>query len=328
MMKKITGIFLGLMLLGLSVSAQKLYVRAHAGYGISATPESNPVRNSIETKQLGFGDSISKTSETINITSAGGGMQVGGAIGYRITSHFGVELGAHYLQGSPVTAQREVIISTSAAPGQPDPQGQVHIDISRQTRQLRLTPSVFVEGGDITNLIVPYARFGLLIPVGGKTTTHVHQHYKIPQELEELTTILGSPLRNDSTITTDYATKGKLSFGIQSAVGVTVNVWKLGIFAELAHQSLAVKADYTEMVSYKQNGKDRMDTQLEYDKRINYVDELNGTSNNMTYNPAAFKNNTGDYDPSAPGYQKPKDDLRAVSQFSNIGLNLGVKFRF
>lgn len=324
-MKKII-LAIGILAAVNSVSAQKFYARINAGYGFSSTPEANSIHDAIDINHFqpspGY---TTKYQEKVNITSAGGGAHFGGAFGYKLTSHLAFELGVNYLRGSDVTAKRRVEITLDPPPGQTDYRGIVHIDVKRFTRQLRLAPSLVVEGGDMLGIIKPYARFGLLLPVNGKTVTTVSQHYNVPPELEKA---LGGKLKNDSTINSRYETAGKLSLGFQSALGLTFKAGPVGIFVEVAHQSLSVTANKTTLVKYEENGKDRLSTKSAYDKETQYVTELTTASNNKDFNPAAFKDANGNDDPKAPGYQKSKEDLHVVSQFSNIGLNVGLKWDF
>lgn len=308
------------------LQAQKFYGKVNIGYGIPSAKEASPIRDFVQIRHV-IPDTVSKYSETANINGLGGGMQAGGAIGYMITTHIGVELGVHYLSGKVLTAQSELRISPDA-PEAPDLYATVKIDLQRYTRQVRLTPSLIVMGGTAENKIRPYGRLGILMPVGGKSVTTVKQAFDVPAQLQ--TNPLFSTLKDDSTITQVLHTKGKIGLGYQAAVGVNVQLGKnSSLFGEVALQSLSGQAAKTSLVKYEENGKDRLSNKVTYEKEIEYVDQLTTASNNIEYNPENFKNaQTGEYDYSAPGYQKPKQDLRIVSQFSNVGLNIGVRFGF
>lgn len=319
---------IAVVLIANSLSAQKLYTRINVGYGVSVTPEANLVHDSKEVSHIQSG-LTSKTSEGVNFTSAGGGLQFGAALGYKLNPYMDVELGLHYLRGSNISALKQVEITADPPPGQTDYRGLVNIDITRFTRQIRLAPSLVINGGDGSKRITPYARLGLLVPVGGKTVTTIFQKFTIPSQLETTSALLGHALHNDSTISMRYETHGKLSVGLQSALGLTIKAGPVAIFAEVAHQAFAGKANYTELVKYEESGKDKLASKTPFDKRTNYVDELTNTSNNKDYNPKAFQNpTTNENDPNAAAYQKPKEDVRVISQFSNVGLNVGIKLGF
>ena len=315
-------LFFVILLTGLHFSyGQRFYVRLHGGYGMPATKEASSIRDFTQIKQL-LPDTVAKSIDKVNITTLGGGLQIGGAVGAKLCDNLDFELGVHYLSGANVKGSATVVLDPGDA-NNPDIKSYVSVTLARNTRQIRVTPSLVVHG-NADKKWVPYARFGLMMPVGGKTITNVSQTFDVPVPMQ------GPPfyLKDDSVIVQRLETKGRLTLGYQSAIGVQYNIRKLGVFAEVAHQALSVGADRTQLVQYSENGNDRLSTKTPYERETLYFDELNAQSNNMEYNPGSFQNSFGDYDPNAPGFQKSKEDLRLVSQFSSIGINLGVRLNF
>ena len=84
------------------------------------------------------------------------------------------------------------------------------------------------------------------------------------------------------------------------------------------------------MVKHTRYGKDALNLATEYDKHTEYLDKITTANNNIFYNPNAFAdpdlNNDDLYE--GEGYKKPKQDLRIVGQYSNIGVNIGMQIRF
>ncbi len=299
----------------------RFYIKIHTGYGVPTTKEASSIRDFTQIRHL-LPDTISKSIEKTNITTLGSGIQLGGALGIKLSENLDFEFGAHYLMGANIKGNAQLVLDPGDA-NQPEIKSYVNIGLKRNTRQIRVVPSLVVHG-DANKKIMPYARFGLMIPVGGKTVTNVTQDFDVP------TLMQGPPfyLKNDSLIAQRLETKGKLSLGFQSAVGMQYNIRKIGLFIEVAHQALSVRADKTTLVNYTENGNDRIDTKTVYEKETHYMDEMNSQSNNMEYNPKVFQNASGNYDRNAPGFQKPKEEIRLVSQFSNIGVNIGLRLNF
>ena len=116
----------------------------------------------------------------------------------------------------------------------------------------------------------------------------------------------------------------------RSALGFQLKFGIIGVFVEVAHQALSIRSEKTDLIKYTRYGKDAMNLLTEYDKHTEYMDKVTTSSNNIVYNPNDFVDpNLNNDDPyEGPGYQKPKQDLRIVGQYSNIGLNIGVQVRF
>lgn len=307
----------------MQVEAQKLYVNLHTGYSIPTTRESFASTNFTQTQYATNNNVIQKTSDELVATTLGSGSQFGLALGYQLTEHLALELGAHYLNGTQQSAHGDVTINY----GDPSPTrvSHVDVDIRRKTTQIRVTPSVVIRGGGMFKVLYPYARFGLMMPVGGKTISEVSRHFTHP---DTVTMLLG--YTNDSTVYSQYKTKGQVNIGLQSALGVQLKFGIIGVFVEVAHQALSVRADKSTLLKHTRNGKDATDLLTPYDKSTQFVDKITSESNNIIYNPGAFADpDLSNNDPyEGAGYQKTKEDLRVVGQYSNIGLNIGLQVRF
>lgn len=305
------------------IQAQKMYVNLYGGYSMPTTKESFASPNFTQIQYATNNNTIQKESDELIATTLGGGSQVGAAFGYQLTEHFALELGAHYLNGTTQKARGEVFINYGSSA--PTRLSHVDVDIQRKSTQLRLAPAVVIRGGGMFKILYPYARFGLIMPVNGKTISEVNKHFTHPD-----TVVMLLHLTNDSSVYSKYETHGQVNIGLQSALGFQVKLGIFGAFIEVAHQALSIRADKTDLIQYTRYGKDAMSLLPEYEKHTEYLDKVTSTNNNVVYNPDAFIDpNLNNDDPyEGEGYKSPKQDLRVVGQYSNIGVNIGVQVRF
>lgn len=166
----------------------------------------------------------------------------------------------------------------------------------RYSNQFRIAPALVVKTGG--EKISGYARGGLLIPVLGVTKTEITNNTN-PLALQEIAA----------------KTSGKIALGFTGAIGLNVHLGsKLTFFAEAGANSLKIKANKSSITRMDVNGQDQLGNTPEYGKETVYVDELNGTSNNFGTNPTGSQVNTA------------KDELRVVSNYSNLFVQVGIKF--
>lgn len=269
------GFLLGALLLGAgAVSAQGLYVGLQAGYGFGTPGDA-----------LGSTTVIASNGDqtTTNIyDSYGGGTNVGLNVGYMFSEHFGAELGLSYFLGSSVTSTDFSSAAGSAT-------------LMAKSTQIRLAPSLIVTtGGDFA----VYGKGGLVLPAGGSTTA----------EYRDDTNILGS-------VEQDFETKGATSIGFQGAIGVNYKLSdNLSIFGELSAVNLRIKSASRVMTKYSFGSNDLLASADAYSKETNFVDELNSSSNNSSYNPTGFSNS------------RAKDELATTTNFNGMFINIGVKY--
>jgi hypothetical protein len=284
-MKKLT-LSLGLSLLSAAAWAQTgAYVRATLGYGIGANKDVLGVSSTTNA------DGTYTQSNVYN--TVGSGVAAGLAGGYFFSEHLGFDLEAYYLHGS------KVLTSAIKSPGSTE-------ENFAYTRQFRLSPSLVIRSGG--ERLRSYARFGLLLPVGGKTV------------IERMQDVTAPTAYTTSRIT---EVKGAFSVGFTSAVGLQFGLTKnLALFGELNYAGLRIKSKTGEITEDKRVDADGTVTdyladpnRTTFSRQLNFVDELNERSNTMM-NPAAYDAN------------KPMDTFARRSNFNNIGLRVGVIFSF
>lgn len=219
----------------------------------------------------------------------GGGLNLTLAPGYMITEHIGVELGLNYFMGA-----KTLVSSTTTS------NSGVYDKTTAHSNQFRLLPSVvFNTGGE---KLFGFAKAGLVIPVAGST--------KGVREASNAT-----PL---GVVETNVETKtaGNVTVGFRGSVGIGYKITDMiSLSLEVSHTSLTIKPKSRTIESYTVGGQDVLGLVATYDKETTYVDELNTSSNNDDINP--------NYSTSSA-----KEEIGQKTNFSQLGLALGVKFNF
>jgi hypothetical protein len=145
-----------------------------------------------------------------------------------------------------------------------------------------------------------YSRFGIFVPVAGKTVV----------------TSTDSKFMGSYSLDMEAESKGSLSIGVVAALGYSINLGdNLSIFGELQYSGLSSRSGTYKLTKYELNGKDNLDNLTTYQKEVEYVDEINSSSNNTAYNT--------NIDPD-----KPKEELKTTSPFSAVAINVGVIYKF
>lgn len=266
-----------LVLASMSLSAQEFYTSFSVGYGLGLPGE-----------KLGTNTTQTATSlATENIYGTfGQGLGINLSPGYFINDHFGFELGLNYFMGAKVTATEATT-----------PYGT--LTAVAHSNQLRLNPSVVLRTG--TEGLSGYARLGIIIPALGTTFTDVDDS--------------GTAGAN-TDYTQSFETKGAFSVGFSGALGANYALSdKLSVFGEVNGSNLRINAKSRTMTAYSVHGTDMMSYLTTYDKEVSYVDQLDGSSNNSSYNSSTNTDNA-------------KEDLRTRNNFSGLFFNIGVKFNF
>lgn len=250
-----------------ALQAQQMYLKLSAGAGIGTA--NSDLRNQATTNDNGV------TTTKVGAGSFGSGGQFGFAAGYSLSDHFDVELGGQYLMGFGQKSTSSSSTTTSTT--------------TSYTRQWRVIPQVIFNIGD--SEFQPYTRFGVVLPVGGKTVT----------EQSTTTTLLGV----SSTVDATLESRGTLSLGWTSGVGVRKNLGDRSFFyADLGFQSLSIGAKSREMVLYKVDNRDVLPDLPVSIKETEFVRELTS---------------------STPDATKPTQTLRTWSPFSNLALTVGLQ---
>ena len=288
------GLLLSAACLALATTAtaqSKFYVGAQIGYGIPANSD-----------VLGLKGNDNKLENSVG--TIGGGLTAGINLGYNITEYLSFDLGGQYLLGSQVTE--------SDITG---PNG-MHLKEEMKTNQFRLIPSLIIKTGE--GKVKPFARFGLVIPVAGKTVRE-HSSYDATPEAFHIP-VPGTMAQQNYT----YEFKGAVSLGFDAGLGIAYELSEnICMTAELNYTSLRIKTKSGTMTAYKADidlggtniatlGMNDLPTLM---KEINFVDEINSNSNNRELGTNINRD-------------QAEDQLARRTNFNSFGLKLGIKYGF
>lgn len=278
-----------------AATAQGGFIRLQGGFGFAAT---NDVA----------GISISKDTNKVIVSrknlygTSGMGPTVRLAGGYMINKHFGVELQLYYMIGMYHPISETVDTLTASSP--------IYSITRERSRQLRGVLSVTVDAG--LEKVSPYARFGMLLPLAGKTTQYAETWYP------------ATGVRRENVLDA----YGAFSVGFEASAGVNIKLAKgLTLQAELYYAGLRIKSDRAETSrnqEFDADGNltaDFLDANMDgvkdaaiWQTQFNFVDELTPESN--TFGSATFD------------LEKPTDVLAQRGNYSSFGINVGVQYLF
>jgi len=260
--------------------AQGPYLTFGLGYAGAASQE-----------QLGTSMDVSATgtfTQTPINGSYGGGIPISLGLGYGFTKHIAFDLGFTYFMGNEVT-----ISKTKQAPS---------VDMTTTTKgyQIRVIPQLVLSSGS-DNALNFYSKFGVVMPVSGKTTfkSFGTSYFGLDNNFNPIY----GPLNVEGE------SSGKFSLGFTGSFGTTFSLSdKLSIFGELQYINLRIKGDKQTITKYESNGVDVTDLLPKSVTETNYVDELTEKSNTDA--------------------TKPAEALRNSSNYNSFGVNVGIKFNF
>ncbi len=287
-MKKIIVISALLIWASILMAQQGAYLRVGGGYSISAA-------NDVFTNTVLNQDSNFVYTLDQNIYGTiGSGAHFRLVGGYSFQQNFGMELEMEYLWGS-----RKYAGETTRA--------DRNTVTYAYTRQLRIAPSFYVQASP--GLLQPYAGFGLLIPLTGKTV------------LEE---------QLDNNLNSTYLVRevyGAFSLGFNGFVGVNVNYpnENFQLFFEIRHSNMRIKSKDALLVQWDETDKasgevmDRLATANTFEKEIIFRDQLSPESNTITATVSSGVN----FD-----FNQPLELLATKTNFNALSFNIGVKIRF
>jgi hypothetical protein len=251
--------------------------------------------------------------------SFGKGMNFTIGFGYMINRYFGVDLGISYLQSSAIncTQVHQMYLPDPNVAGGFDSTGAyLNCKISAKAIGVSLSPSIVVAAAVPGWKVYPYARFGLSMPIWGKLTDHItidiDSAFASKQGLVNYVSKDPYYLGKHTDIT--FETAGTVSLGINGALGVIYEPLPfLKVFAEVNGQYLNTRAKSAEITKWDADGVSKIADRGIYRTQFTFVDQLSNTSNNGNFNPNIDKT-------------KPKEDIRPIGPFSNLGFNVGVTF--
>jgi opacity protein-like surface antigen len=233
-----------------------------------------------------LGTSTTTTSSENIYGTLGPGLNLGITPGYFFTEHMGVELGLNYFMGSEVEVQKTQTGAGTAT-------------ATAHSNQFRLAPALVLRTGN--GDMYGYAKAGLVIPAFGTTFSKVED------------TGAGGP---GTASTSEFETKGAFSMGFTGALGLNYGFnERFALFGELNTVNLRINAGSRSMTAATANGTDVMGSLTTYQKETEYVDEINNSSNNGTYNPNFSTS-------------EAREELRTRNNFSALFINIGLRISF
>lgn len=278
--------------------SQGFYADFNVGYGIGMP--ANVLGQDISVDIIN-GEAFMSSENLMG--SLGSGLNLQLTPGYMFNDHIGIELGVNYFIGTKAVMSR---VSKTLDNGPLKDEDYEYREDVASSNQLRIVPSVFISTG-MSNKISGYAKAGIIMPLLGSTIVETDWSKPIapsggviPKEQHEMRTeVNGAP-----------------SFGFRGAIGMNYNITEnISIFGEIFATSLNVKQKDRKTTSYLVDGYEIKDQLPLYSLEYEFVDELTPESNNSDYNSS--------YDAS-----KPRQELFEKTSFSQMGIQIGVKFRF
>ncbi|MBB1192645.1 hypothetical protein DNC80_03060 [Flavobacterium sp. SOK18b] len=240
-------------------------------------------------------------SRETNHGSFGEGFRTGLTAGYRVSSRLGFELGLNYFKSSNKTMVETV--NRLVAPGPVFATGKAQGKITA----FDLAPAVVLFLGE-SNGFEPYTKVGVIVPVHGDLTIETNRVYTTPAG------------------TVNSYTKEKVlpnpTVGFMAVVGTSYKLGKnISVYGELEYRNFTVHGKSKETKAYTENGVDKLTVPTSFRpdasysvNHVNYVEQINSTSNNRTTNSAGFDNT------------KASDDISSYVGISGLGLTLGLKY--
>ncbi|CAM3598395.1 outer membrane beta-barrel protein [Flavobacterium psychrophilum] len=240
-------------------------------------------------------------SKETNHGSFGEGFRTSLNIGYRFSTHLGAEMGINYFTGNSKTMvetkNRLVGVEPTFVTGKAE--GKI--------RALDLAPALVLFLGE-TKGFEPYTKVGVIIPIVGDLTIETNRTYT-------------NPLATTNTHAKDVV-KPNPTLGFMAALGTSYKLGKnISVFGELEYRNFTVHGKSKETTEYTENGIDKLNTPTAFRpdatysaSHVNYVDQINSTSNSKVTNSANFDSS------------RAKDDISSYVGISGLGLTLGLRY--
>ncbi len=214
--------------------------------------------------------------------SFGKGLNAGVSFGYMFNENIGAELGVNYLIGGKTkyTQTSNSTFFNSTFTG----------DVSAKMVQINPTIVLATSMKNIT----PYAKFGMVIG-SGKITTNENS-------------VASGGI--SSTVVTKRELKGNMALGFTAAMGLNFSVNdKLSITSEVNMINMHYSPKKSTLVTYTENGVDKLSSLSVRDKEIEYSKKVTTTGT------------------PAPN-TLPRQENSVTLPFGSIGINVGVKYSF
>jgi len=233
---KTSGIIIAFLLLnGMSVQAQKFYIRGGLGIAVSTAATEN---YNMDTP------ANSASILTSNKKGIGTGLPFVLAGGYKINDHFGFELGIDYFFGFSIK-------STTSGPN-------FNSDSKRHGQMLSLVPALVISLP--LDKVKPYARLGLKLGIMNRMV------------YQDNWAIINDSIEYHSEVQSKSKDYGGIAIGAQAAVGTDFALSKrLSLFCEIQVDGISYSPKHGEYTSYIENGNDRLGSMTACEKKWDYV---------------------------------------------------------
>lgn len=317
-----------------------LYFGFKAGYSIAAAKSTiGSPRSEVGNRLIVSSEEGTYTTSTKNpFGSRGAGATFAGSVGYMFSDHFGIEMEFSFLRTSKIldASRNETILDGTTAK-------TYFAEQYSYTNMFRAAPMLVVSGNP-NKKFTPYAKFGVLLPLAGKTIVEVNINDETGELADQLLPVLNTELADsliskglDIPIPTESyikaKTAGAFSLGFTAKMGGAYNINKnWSIFGEVEVTMLTIKAKETEFVDFSAEVPEALaaiaETLLEIDniqyeygfydlpevlRLSRYEDEITESSNS-TYI-AARKN-------------EPYQQLTFRDNYNAVGLLFGFRYNF
>ena len=238
-MKTFSILFIGLILVGTTARAQKIYIRGGLGVAVSTA--------ATYTQDYSSGSGIDYTT-TSKKQGIGTGLPFVLAAGYNLSEHFSIELGIDYFYGFTNKQTFESANSSS--------------DSKWHGQMLSLVPA-FVMSLPLEKF-KPYARLGLKL---GVLNSVVSKNHVVP--------LLSNPSGTTDDKIKDY---GGIAVGVQAAVGTDFKLTDmLSLFGEIQVDGISWAPTHGNYTEYIVNGVDKMGSRTVKENQWNFVKEVDNS---------------------------------------------------
>ncbi|SNB26423.1 outer membrane beta-barrel protein [Flavobacterium psychrophilum] len=240
-------------------------------------------------------------SKETNHGSFGEGFRTSLNIGYRFSTHLGAEMGINYFTGNSKTMVETKNRLVGVGPT------FVTAKAEGKIRALDLAPALVLFLGE-TKGFEPYTKVGVIIPIVGDLTIETNKTISLPTG-------------TTNTHAKDVV-KPNPTIGFMAALGTSYKLGKnISVFGELEYRNFTVHGKSKETTEYTENGIDKLNTPTAFRpdatysaSHVNYVDQINSTSNSRVTNSANFDSS------------RAKDDISSYVGISGLGLTLGLRY--
>lgn len=329
-----------------SVENKKFYFSLKAGYTIPAAKSTiGSPRSEVGNRLLVESEEGTYTfSEKNPFGSRGAGATVAGSFGYMISDHFGVEMEFSFIRTSRILDGRRdetTVVGTTTR--------NYFAEQFSYTNMLRVAPMLVVTG-DRNKKFTPYAKFGILLPLAGKTIVEVNIQDETGELADQLLPILDPVLSNDLNGLRDSIpfvvptesmirakTAGAFSVGFTAKMGCTYNVSsKWSLFGEMEFNMLTVKAKETRFTDFSSRVSNEglvflaeqvLGREIQSEFGFNDLPEILKVTE---YQNEVTQDSNGSYDVNSPNFDRNAayDQVTFRDNYNSFGLMIGCRYHF